>query len=92
MPLRTKCTHQITGFIRACRLYDVDDALALLNAALELTPQAKIEGLSIVGGSRGAGVALLAGIRDERIENIVALFGPFGDRLEHAGDVSGLFK
>ncbi|MCY3788169.1 MAG: hypothetical protein OXH63_05215 [Gemmatimonadetes bacterium] len=56
--------------------YDVDDALALLNVALEITPQAKIEGLSIVGGSRGAGVALLAGIRDERIENIVALFGP----------------
>ena len=54
----------------------MDDALALLNVALELTPQAKIEGLSIVGGSRGAGVALLAGIRDERIENIVALFGP----------------
>ena len=62
--------------------YDVDDALALLNVALELTPQARIEGLSIVGGSRGAGVALLAGIRDERIENIVAFFGPtdfFGD-------------
>ncbi len=56
--------------------YDVDDALALLNVALEITPQAKIENLSIVGGSRGAGVALLAGIRDERIENIVALFGP----------------
>ena len=56
--------------------YDVDDALALLNVALELTPQARIEGLSIVGGSRGAGVALLAGIRDERIENIVAFFGP----------------
>ena len=56
--------------------YDVDDALALLNVALEITPQAKIEGLSIVGGSRGAGVALLAGIRDERIENIMALFGP----------------
>ena len=56
--------------------YDVDDALALLNVALELTPQARVEGLSIVGTSRGAGVALLAGIRDERIENIVAFFGP----------------
>ncbi len=56
--------------------YDVDDALALLNVALELTPQAKSEGVSIVGGSRGAGVAMLAGIRDERIENIVAFFGP----------------
>ena len=56
--------------------YDVDDALALLNVALELTPQARPEGVSIVGGSRGAGVAMLAGIRDERIENIVAFFGP----------------
>ena len=56
--------------------YDVDDALALLNVALELTPQAKSEGVSIIGGSRGAGVAMLAGIRDERIENIVAFFGP----------------
>ena len=56
--------------------YDVDDALALLNVTLETTPQAKPEGLSVIGGSRGAGVALLAGIRDERIRNIVALFGP----------------
>ena len=56
--------------------YDVDDALALLNVALELTPQAKSEGVIIIGGSRGAGVAMLAGIRDERIENIVAFFGP----------------
>ena len=56
--------------------YDVDDALALLNVALELTPQAKPEGMSIIGASRGAGVAMLAGIRDERIENIVAFFGP----------------
>jgi len=56
--------------------YDVDDALALLNVALELTPQATSEGVIIIGGSRGAGVAMLAGIRDERIENIVAFFGP----------------
>ena len=56
--------------------HDVDDALALLNVALELTPQAKSEGVSVVGGSRGAGVAMLAGIRDERLENIVAFFGP----------------
>lgn len=56
--------------------YDVDDALALLNVALAITPQAKPEGLSLLGGSRGGGVALLAGIRDERVENIITLFGP----------------
>ena len=66
--------------------YDVDDALALLNVALELTPQATSEGVIIIGGSRGAGVAMLAGIRDERIENIVAFFGPtdfFDDWVRH---------
>ncbi len=56
--------------------YDVDDALALLNVALAITPQARSEGLSLVGGSRGGGVALLAGIRDQRVENIITLFGP----------------
>ena len=56
--------------------HDVDDTLALLNVALALTPQATPEGLSLVGASRGGGVALLAGIRDKRIENIVTLFGP----------------
>ena len=56
--------------------YDVDDALGLLNVALALTPQARSEGLSLVGVSRGGGVALLAGIRDERVENIITLFGP----------------
>ena len=56
--------------------YDVDDALALLNVALAITPQAKPEGLSLLGGSRGGGVALLAGVRDKRIENIITLFGP----------------
>ncbi|MCY4060483.1 MAG: hypothetical protein OXG44_21095 [Gammaproteobacteria bacterium] len=56
--------------------YDVDDTLALLNVALELTPQAQSEGVSVIGASRGAGVAMLAGIRDQRIENIVAFFGP----------------
>ena len=56
--------------------YDVDDALALIDVALESTPEARPTGLSIVGASRGAGVALLAGARDERIERIVAFFGP----------------
>ena len=56
--------------------YDVDDTLALVNAVFDSTPEARPGGMAVVGGSRGAGVALLAGIRDERIERIVALFGP----------------
>ncbi len=56
--------------------YDVDDAMALVNVAFETTPAAKPGVYSIIGGSRGAGVALLAGARDERIERLVAFFGP----------------
>ena len=56
--------------------HDVDDTLALVNAVLESTPEARPGGMAVVGASRGAGVALLAGIRDQRIERIVAVFGP----------------
>ncbi|MDE2761631.1 MAG: hypothetical protein OXQ94_05800 [Gemmatimonadota bacterium] len=56
--------------------YDVDDAMALVSVAFETTPEAEPGSYSIVGGSRGAGVALLAGARDERVERIVAFFGP----------------
>lgn len=55
---------------------DVDDTLALLNVTLELTPEARPDGVGMMGFSRGAGVALLAGIRDARIERIVTYFGP----------------
>ena len=55
---------------------DVDDALALVNVAFESTPEAKPGTFSILGGSRGAGVALLAGVRDPRVDRIVAFFGP----------------
>ncbi len=56
--------------------HDVDDALALINVAIETTPVAKPDSVRLLGGSRGAGVALLAGARDRRIAWIVALFGP----------------
>lgn len=56
--------------------YDVDDMLALVNVAIESTPAAKPDSINVLGGSRGAGVALLAGVRDERIARIVAFFGP----------------
>ena len=56
--------------------YDVDDALALVNVAIETTPEAKADSINLFGGSRGAGVALLAGVRDPRIARIVAFYGP----------------
>ena len=56
--------------------YDVDDVMALVSVAFESTPEAKPGGYSIIGGSRGGGVALLAGVRDERIERLVTFFGP----------------
>ncbi len=56
--------------------YDVDDAMALMSVAFELAPEARPGSYSVIGGSRGAGVALLAGVRDERIERLVAFFGP----------------
>ncbi len=56
--------------------YDVDDALALINVAIGTTPVARPDSIHLLGGSRGAGVALLAGARDRRISRIVALFGP----------------
>ena len=56
--------------------YDVDDGIALVTVAFETTPEAEPGGYSIIGGSRGAGVALLTGVRDERVERLVAFFGP----------------
>lgn len=56
--------------------FDVDDALALLTATLENIPAADEEQIGVVGFSRGADVALLMGIRDERIDLVVEFFGP----------------
>lgn len=55
---------------------DVDDALAFIDAALQLTPQADPGRISAVGVSRGALVALLMAVRDPRIETVVELAGP----------------
>lgn len=53
-----------------------DDALALVNAAISLFPQINAERIGVFGRSRGGSVALLAGIRDKRIKQVVALSGP----------------
>ena len=53
-----------------------DDALALLNTALSITPNADINRICAFGKSRGGSVALLAGIRDSKIKSVVDWAGP----------------
>ena len=62
---------------------DVDDALALIDVALELAPEADSARIAILGFSRGAGVGLLMAERDPRIDIVVEFFGPtdFFDRF-----------
>jgi len=55
---------------------DVDDALALLEAALASTPAADPNRLGVLGVSRGACVAMLMAIRDPRLQLVVEYFGP----------------
>jgi tetratricopeptide (TPR) repeat protein len=53
-----------------------DDALAFLNAALQMTPQADNDRIAAFGKSRGGALAMLAGIRDTRIKRVVSWSGP----------------
>lgn len=55
---------------------DVDDALALLDVAFELEALADPTRVGVLGFSRGAGVGLLMGIRDPRVDRVVEFFGP----------------
>lgn len=55
---------------------DVDDALALIGVTLENEAAADPDRVAVVGFSRGAGVALLMGARDPRIDAVVEFFGP----------------
>lgn len=56
--------------------YDVDDVMALLSVAAQIEPAADLSTVVNVGVSRGAGVGLLMGIRDSRVDGIVEFFGP----------------
>jgi hypothetical protein len=53
-----------------------DDALAFLEAALTVTPEADTSQIAVFGKSRGGSVALLAGIRQPRIKRVVNWVGP----------------
>jgi acetyl esterase/lipase len=55
---------------------DVDDALSLLDVALQIETAADEESVGVLGFSRGAGVGMLMGIRDPRIDRVVEFFGP----------------
>jgi hypothetical protein len=55
---------------------DVDDAMALLSATLEKVPQADGSRIACIGYSRGAGVSLLASLRDSRIRAVYEMAGP----------------
>ena len=52
------------------------DALALLNVVLQNFIEADEHHISIIGGSRGGTVALLAATRDKRIGKVVAVAAP----------------
>ena len=55
---------------------DVDDALALVNVALALAPQADAARIGAVGFSRGGAVAMLMAIREPRVRRVLEFFGP----------------
>jgi dienelactone hydrolase len=61
-----------------CDAFDgaTDDAIALLNVAEELFPEANFENILVNGGSRGGTVALLMGVRDPRVNTIIAADAP----------------
>jgi hypothetical protein len=55
---------------------DVDDALAMLWGAAAHVSQADTARIAAVGYSRGAGVSLLAALRDSRIGSVFEIAGP----------------
>ena len=57
--------------------YDVDDAIALLTATFELFgDETDADRVGAIGFSRGANVALLHGVRDDRLDAVVDYYGP----------------
>lgn len=55
---------------------DVDDALSLIEVAVELEPAADSARVGVLGFSRGGGVGLLMSIRDPGIDQVIEFFGP----------------
>lgn len=53
-----------------------DDTIALLSVALKIETATDLRKIAVYGKSRGGSIALLAGIRDERINLVLNLAGP----------------
>ena len=67
---------------------DVDDTMSLLSVAFEHVPELDEERVAILGSSRGGAVALLAAVRDRRIDAGVEFFGPTDFFGEYAREIS----
>ena len=60
---------------------EVDDAMALLSAALAHVPEADPDRVALLGESRGGLVALEMGARDPRVDLVLDAFGPTDFRI-----------
>lgn len=68
--------------------WDVDDTMSLLSVAFEHVPELDEERVAILGSSRVGAVALLAAVRDRRIDAVVEFFGPTDFFGEYAREIS----
>lgn len=61
-----------------CDAFDgaTDDVIAFLNLIQQTESYADVNRTAVRGGSRGGTVALLSGIRDERVKRVVGVAGP----------------
>ena len=61
--------------------------MSLLSVAFEHVPELDEERVAILGSSRGGAVALLAAVRDRRINAVVEFFGPTDFFGEYAREI-----
>jgi dipeptidyl aminopeptidase/acylaminoacyl peptidase len=71
-----------------CDAYDgaADDAVAAINLVSQEIPEANMDAILAVGGSRGGNVAYLLGQRDSRIAMSIAMAGPTDFYRQSAAD------
>jgi pimeloyl-ACP methyl ester carboxylesterase len=77
-----------------CNGYEgaTDDAIAFLNVVMANTPKATTDNLIVEGYSRGGAVALLMGVRDQRVRTVIDGAGPSDFyRQEVANRYSGTY-